>query len=104
MTKLYVGNLPYSVNDDALRDMFVSFGNVVSASVIMDRNSGRSKGFGFVEFDSEEAAKAAIAEVNGKDMDGRKLVVSEARPMERSNDRGGFGDRRSFNRDNRNRY
>ena len=82
MTRLYVGNLPYSTNDASLKDLFSQFGNVVSANVIVDRNSGRSKGFGFVEFDSEETANAAIEGLNGKELDGRAVVVSVARPKE----------------------
>jgi len=92
--KLYVGNLPYSINDSSLMDMFSSFGAVTSASVIMDRMSGRSKGFGFVEFADDAAAQAAMAEMNGKENDGRALKVSEARPMEpRRNGGGGGGNR-----------
>ncbi|NMB91861.1 RNA-binding protein [candidate division WWE3 bacterium] len=82
MTKLYVGNLPYSFNDDALRNMFVDYGNVVSASIIFDKMSGRSKGFGFVELEDDEQAQKAITELNGKDFEGRNIVVSVARPRE----------------------
>ena len=82
MTKLYVGNLPYSVNDDALRDLFSSYGNVLSASIIFDRMSGRSKGFGFVELEDDSEAERAISEMNEKELEGRKLVVSVARPKE----------------------
>ena len=82
MTKLYVGNLPYSVKDDALRDLFSSYGNVLSASIIFDRMSGRSKGFGFVELEDDSGAKKAISEMNEKEIDGRKIVVSIARPKE----------------------
>lgn len=82
MTKLYVGNLPYSVNDQALADLFAKYGAVASATVITDRMSGRSKGFGFVELESDDKAQQAISELNGNDMDGRKLIVSVARPME----------------------
>ncbi len=87
MTKLYVGNLPYSVTDDSLRDMFASYGDIASATVIMDRNSGRSKGFGFVEFEDDSAATTAIAEMNGKEFEGRAIVVSVARPMKESRPR-----------------
>lgn len=80
MTKLYVGNLPYSFNDDSLRDLFGSY-TVSTATIIMDRATGRSKGFGFVEIDDDAAAQAAIAEMNGKDIEGRNIVVSVARPM-----------------------
>ena len=81
MTKLYVGNLPYSVTDRSLSDMFADFGNVLSASVIIDKMSGRSKGFGFVELEDDAMAQSAIEQMNGKDLDGSKLVVSVARPM-----------------------
>jgi cold-inducible RNA-binding protein len=81
-TKLYVGNLSYNVSDDALRDHFAQAGTVASATVITDRMSGRSKGFGFVEMGSEEEAKAAIDMFNGKDFEGRNLTVNEARPKE----------------------
>ena len=88
--KLYVGNLPYSVNDDSLKEIFAAAGTVASAMVISDRMSGRSKGFGFVEMGSEEEAKAAIDMFNGKEVDGRKLTVNEARPKE-ERPRGSFG-------------
>ncbi len=80
-TKLYVGNLPYSTTDDSLRQAFSAAGTVVSATVIIDRMSGRSKGFGFVEMSTEEEAQKAIEMWNGKEMDGRALTVNEARPM-----------------------
>jgi RNA recognition motif-containing protein len=87
--KLYVGNLAYSVTDDTLRQNFTEFGTVTSAKVMMDRDTGRSKGFGFVEMGSDEEAQAAIRRMNGQSVDGRALVVNEARPRE---DRpGGFG-------------
>jgi len=82
LTKLYVGNLPYSYNDESLKTLFASYGNIVSASIIMDRMSGRSKGFGFVEIEDDEAAQNAIKELHEKDMEGRKIVVSVARPKE----------------------
>ena len=88
--KLYVGNLPYSTNDDSLREQFSQAGNVVSATVITDRMSGRSKGFGFVEMGSDEEAKSAIEMFNGKDFQGRNLTVNEARPKE-ERPRGSFG-------------
>ena len=81
--KLYVGNLPYNVNDNALKQNFEAAGAVVSATVIIDKISGRSKGFGFVELGSDEEAQKAISMFNGKEMDGRALVVNEARPMEK---------------------
>ncbi len=80
--KLYVGNLLYEVDDNQLRELFSQFGTVTSAQVIVYRDSGRSKGFGFVEFESEEDAQKAIDNLNGQDTQGRRLVVSEARPME----------------------
>ena len=81
-TKLFVGSLPWAVDDQGLEDLFKDFGTVTSAKVIMDRETGRSKGFGFVEFDDDAAAKAAIDKLNGTDMQGRSIVVSEARPLE----------------------
>jgi cold-inducible RNA-binding protein len=84
-TKLYVGNLPYSMTDDKLAELFAEAGEVVSATVITDRNSGRSKGFGFVEMASEADAKKAIELMNGKDLEGRPAVVNEARPKEPRN-------------------
>ena len=84
--KLYVGNLTYGTTDSDLRTMFEEFGTVESAQVIMDRESGRSKGFGFVEMGKDQEAQAAIKDLNGKDMDGRALTVNEAKPRE---DRGG---------------
>jgi len=87
--KLYVGNLAYSMHDDDLQQRFAEFGTVQSAKVMMDRDTGRSKGFGFVEMSSDAEAQAAIRGLNGKSVDGRPLVVNEARPKE---DRpGGFG-------------
>jgi len=80
--KLFVGSLPWAVDDQGLEDLFKEFGTVASAKVIMDRESGRSKGFGFVEFDDDEAAKAAMNKLNGTDIQGRTIVVSEARPLE----------------------
>jgi RNA recognition motif-containing protein len=82
LTKLYVGNLPYSINDDALRSMFSSYGNVLSASIIFDRMSGRSKGFGFVELEDDGEAQKAISDMNEKEYEGRNMVVSIARPKE----------------------
>lgn len=98
-TKLFVGSLSYSVNDDQLRDAFAAFGTVVSAKVIMDRETGRSKGFGFVEMSSDEEAQAAIKQLNGKEIDGRAVVVNEARPREE-----GGGNRRSFGGGDRGGY
>lgn len=78
--KLYVGNLAYSITTDQLKDNFTKAGNVVDCVVITDNRSGRSKGFGFVEFENEEEAKKAIEMFNGKDLEGRNIVVNEARP------------------------
>lgn len=89
--KLYVGNLPYSVRDGELEQTFSQFGAVVSAKVMMERDSGRSKGFGFVEMASEAEAQAAINGMHGQDMGGRSLVVNEARPLEPRPPRSGFG-------------
>jgi RNA recognition motif-containing protein len=90
MVKLYVGNLPFSTSDDELRSIFQEHGDVASASIVMDRETGRSRGFGFVEMSNDEQARAAIAALNETDIGGRKLVVNEARPrVERSG--GGFG-------------
>ena len=80
--KLYVGNLPYTVDDEELKKFFEATGSVSSASVIKDRYSGRSKGFGFVEMPNDGDASKAIETLNGRDFGGRKLVVNEARPME----------------------
>jgi cold-inducible RNA-binding protein len=86
--KLYVGNLAYGVTNTDLENMFTPYGAVQSAQVIMDRDTGRSKGFGFVEMSNNSEAQAAITALNGKEIDGRKLTVNEARPKE---DRGGGG-------------
>lgn len=89
--KLYVGNLTYGVSDSALQQMFEPFGTVVSAQVIMDRDTGRSKGFGFVEMKTDQEAQAAIAGLNGKDADGRALTVNEAKPKPEGGRGGGGG-------------
>jgi RNA recognition motif-containing protein len=89
MNKLYVGNLAYSITDASLMQAFAEFGDVSSAKVMMDRDTGRSKGFGFVEMGSPQAAQAAIRGLHGKTIDGRALVVNEARPREERP--GGFG-------------
>ena len=80
--KLYVGNLPYSVNDQKLAEMFAEFGEVVSAKVVTDYDSGRSKGFGFVEMANDTEAQSAISKLDGSDINGRSLRVNEARPRE----------------------
>ena len=87
--KLYVGNLAYSVRDESLQESFSQFGNVTSAKVMMDRETGRSKGFGFVEMGSDAEAQAAINGMNGQPLEGRAIVVNEARPREERP--GGFG-------------
>ena len=92
--KLYVGNLPYSVRDGDLEQAFGAFGSVTSAKVMMERDTGRSKGFGFVEMGSDDEAQAAIGGMNGQPLGGRAVVVNEARPMEERPPRsggGGFG-------------
>ncbi len=111
--KIYVGNLPFSATSEQLNEMFSKFGTVDSAKIVMDRDTGRSKGFGFVEMSSGDEAAAAIEKLNGSDMGGRSLVVNEARPMEprtgggggrggfgggRGGDRGGFGGGRGGDR------
>jgi RNA recognition motif-containing protein len=90
--KLYVGNLAYSVRDDSLQQAFAQFGTVTSAKVMMDRDTGRSKGFGFVEMSTDAEAQAAINGMNGQALEGRAVVVNEARPRE---DRGFGGGGRS---------
>jgi RNA recognition motif-containing protein len=95
-TKLYVGGLPYATQEDALRELFSQAGSVVSAVIIMDKMSGRSKGFGFVEMSTAEEAQKAIEMFNDQEFEGRKLTVNEARPMEArpprsSGGNGGYG-------------
>ena len=87
--KLYVGNLPYSVGDSDLQQMFEAHGTVQSAQVIMDRDTGRSKGFGFVEMGSDAEAQAAITAMHGQEIEGRALTVNEARPKEGGGGGGG---------------
>ena len=89
--KLYVGNLSYSVRDEDLQQQFSSFGHVQSAKVMMERDSGRSKGFGFVEMSSGQEAEAAIRGMNGQNMGGRDLTVNIARPLEARPSHGGYG-------------
>lgn len=89
--KLYVGNLPYSVAEAKLQEHFAKHGNVVSARIITDKFSGRSKGFGFVEMSSDDEAQRAISALNGTDFEGRNIVVSEARPQEQRSPRAGGG-------------
>ena len=90
-SKIYVGNLPYSVTDSILESNFAEFGSVSSAKVMMDRETGRSKGFGFVEIGSAEAAQAAIKALNGMSVDGRSITVNLARPREEGRGPGGYG-------------
>lgn len=120
--KVYVGNLPFSVNEDKLKEIFSAYGDVEEASVIKDKFSGRSKGFGFVTFKNDDEAKKAISEMNDKDVEGRNLKVNEAKPMDpdsrpprrdfgrRDSSRGGGrdrdsrGPRRDFGGNNRRRF
>jgi len=87
--KLYVGNLSYNTTEDSLRNIFAGYGNVASAKIIFDRETGNSKGFGFIEMSSDDEASAAIAGTNGTELDGRQLRVNEAMDKPRRNDRGG---------------
>ena len=109
-TKLFVGSLSYNTTDATLEEFFAQAGQVVSAKVIIDRDTNRSKGFGFVEMASDEEAKAAIAQLDGKELDGRTIAVNEARPQEKreprsfGGDRGGNRGGGGFNRDRGNRY
>ncbi len=89
-SKIYVGNLPYSVTGSSLERNFAEYGGVLSAKVMMDRETGRSKGFGFVEMASAEVAQAAIKELNGMSVDGRSIVVNMARAREENRDSGGY--------------
>lgn len=110
--RLFVGGLPYSATSDQLKDLFSQVGTVVSANVIMDKYSGQSKGFGFVEMTTEEEAQKAVDTLNGTELDGRKIAINEARPLEarpqgsfggggRDDRRGGRGDRRGGGRSSR---
>ena len=89
--KLYVGNLPYSITEQSLQDTFAQFGTVESANVITDRDTGQSKGFGFVEMSSESEAQKAIQELDGSSIEGRAIKVNEARPKAPRDNRGGGG-------------
>lgn len=91
MMRIYVGNLPFSVRDEELREMFSAHGEVASAAVIIDRETGRSRGFGFVEMPDRQSAETAIEALNGTDMEGRPLTVNEARPREQRSGGGGGG-------------
>ena len=103
-TKLFVGSLSWDTTDQSMGDFFAQFGTVVSANIVTDRDTGRSRGFGFVEMSTEEEARKAIQEGNNKELDNRTIAVSEAKPKEQPrNDRGGQGggQNRGFRRDNR---
>jgi cold-inducible RNA-binding protein len=91
--RLYVGNLPFSITDQDLGSIFAEVGQVVSAKVVMDRESGRSKGFGFVEMNTDEEAAKAISQFNGGELEGRQLKINEAKPMEPRTGGGGGGAR-----------
>ena len=95
-TKLYVGNLSYNVSEDELKEVFASKGSVISANIVTDRDSGRSRGFGFVEMEDYDAAENAITELNGSEFHGRKMVVNVAKPREERAPRGG-GHHSGFN-------
>ncbi len=94
--KLYVGNIAYEVNRDMLQDAFAQFGTITDVTIIMDRETGRSKGFGFVEMSSDAEAQAAMEAMDGVEMEGRPLRVSEARPREDRGPRGGGGGRSRY--------
>ena len=98
--KLYVGNLAYSVTSDSLSNLFAAQGTVESARVITDRDTGRSKGFAFVEMASDQEAEGCISEFNGRDFEGRQMAVSEAKPQEPRSNSGGF----NRDRNSRSRY
>jgi cold-inducible RNA-binding protein len=89
--KLYVGNLSFNTSEAQLRELFAAHGEVGSASLVMDRDTGRPRGFGFVEFSNDEHARAAMTALNGKNIDGRDLTVNEAKPREAGAGRGGRG-------------
>jgi cold-inducible RNA-binding protein len=96
--KLFIGNISYNTNEQGLRAFFEEFGPIVSAKIVTDRETGRSRGFGFVEYEDRESAEKAISARNGANLDGKDLVVNEARPKEGGDSRGGGGGGR-FNRD-----
>lgn len=104
--KLFVGNLPFTVTQEELTEMFAQYGELVNVSLLTDKFSGRSKGFGFVEYTTEEAAQAAIEALHGSDLNGRDMVVNIAKPRAPREDRGGFkprsyDNRGGYGRDNR---
>lgn len=99
MTKLFVGGLPYSIDNQKLNELFAAFGEVISAMVVTDKFTGQSKGFGFVEMTDDESAKEAINKLDGSDLEGRRLGVSVARPREeRSNSNSGDNNNRNYYR------
>jgi len=100
--KIYVGGLPYQTDDEQLAQIFATYGEVASAKIIQDRDTGRSKGFGFVEMSDNEAAKKAIAELHQAELGGRTITVNEARPLEQRS--GGGGGRGGFGGGNRGGY
>jgi RNA recognition motif-containing protein len=102
--KLYVGNLTFETADSDLTKLFEAHGTVESAQIIIDRDTGRSKGFGFVEMKTDQEAQAAIAALNGQDLGGRQLTVNEARPREDRGGRGGAGGRGDYHREGGRRY
>lgn len=91
--KLYIGNIPFSMSEDQIKEIFAEFGEIVEFTLISDRNTGRPKGFGFVEYADKEMAEAAIKAVDGKEFEGRKMFVKVARPKKPRNDRGSFSNR-----------
>lgn len=104
-SKLYVGNLPFSITEQSLNELFADHGSVASARIITDRETGRSKGFGFVEMSNDDEAQSAIEKLNGQEYQGRKLVVNEARPQEpRAPRGGGHGGGHGGHRGGGNRY
>jgi RNA recognition motif-containing protein len=94
--KIYVGNMNYNTTEDTLRQLFAQYGEVTSVNVITDRYTGRAKGFGFVEMATDDAARAAMAALNGRELDGRQLKVNEANEKPRDSDRGGSGGRNRY--------
>ena len=94
--RIYVGNLPFSAREEDVRQLFAQYGEVVSVNVITDRYTGRAKGFGFVEMASEDAARAAMTALNGRELDGRQLKVNEANEKPRDRDRSGGGSRSRY--------
>lgn len=96
MYKLFVGGLPFATNSDELEQVFAEFGSVASAKVITDRDTGRSKGFGFVEFENDDEGKKAESEMNGKEIGGRSITVNQARPQQPRENRGGFSGNKNW--------